>query len=175
MKSILAVVLATVVGSSSGAAAGDGHPIEKVIKMLQGLSAKAEIEGKQEALLYEKFEYWCKNSLKTLGNAIDEETETIEMLEDKIKAKSAQSRSLKEDIQDLAKNIDDLEAAASKAKKIRKETADLYEAANKDYKSTIAAIESAIKELEGSKKTSIPCADSSQGSSSFGFGKGIFN
>jgi hypothetical protein len=87
MKSILAVVLATVVGKCSGAALGDGHPMEKVIKMLKGLSAKAEMEGKQEALLYEKFEYWCKNSLKTLGTAIDEETETIEMLEDKIKAK----------------------------------------------------------------------------------------
>jgi DNA repair exonuclease SbcCD ATPase subunit len=89
--------------------------------------------------------------MKTLGKAIDEETETIEMLEDKIKAKKAQSVSLKEDIVELAKNIDDLEAAADKAKKIRKETADLYEEANKDYKSTIKAIADAIKELDSSK------------------------
>jgi len=119
--------------------------------MLKGLSAKAEMEGKKEALLYEKFEYWCKNSMKTLGKAIDEETERIDMLEDKIKAKKAQSVSLKEDIAELAKNIDELEAAAEKAKKIRKETNDLYEEANKDYESTIKAIEEAIKELKDSK------------------------
>jgi len=120
--------------------------------MLKGLSAKAEEEGKKEALLYEKFEYWCKNSLNTLGEAIDGETESIEMLEDKIKGATAQSVALKEDIAELAKNIDDLEAAAGKAAKIRKETAALYTQANKDYESTIKAVASAIKELEDSKK-----------------------
>jgi DNA repair exonuclease SbcCD ATPase subunit len=152
MKSILALVLATLVGSSSGAAVGDGHPIEKVIKMLKGLSTTAETEGKKEALLYEKFEYWCKKSLNTLGKAIDGETDSIEMLEDKIKAKKAQSVSLKEDTAELAKSIDDSEAAAGKAAKIRKETAALYEKANKDYESTIKAVASAIKELGDSKK-----------------------
>merc|ERR1719210_2400391 len=150
MKSIFAVVLATSVSSCFGASTG--HPIEKVIKMLKGLSAKAEMEGKREALLYEKFEYWCKNSMKTLGKAIDEETEKIEMLEDKIEAGKAQSVALKEDIAELAKNIDELEAAADKAKKIRQETNDLYEEADKDYASTIKAIEEAIKELKDSKK-----------------------
>jgi len=120
--------------------------------MLKGLSAKAEMEGKNEALLYEKFEYWCKNSMKTMGKAIDEETEKNETLEDKIEARKAQSATLKDDIAELAKNIDELEAGAVKAKKIRKEANDVYEEANKDYASTIKAVEAAIKELKDSSK-----------------------
>ena len=38
----------------------------KVISMLQGLSAKAESEGKEEALAYEKYEYFVKNSVKAI-------------------------------------------------------------------------------------------------------------
>jgi len=53
----------------SSEVSADEHPIEKVISMLQDLSAKAEAEGKEEALAYEKYEYFVKNSVKDLGGA----------------------------------------------------------------------------------------------------------
>lgn len=35
-----------------------GHPIEKVIGMIKNLKEKAIAEGKEEAVAFQKFEYW---------------------------------------------------------------------------------------------------------------------
>jgi len=73
---------------SGTAAASREHPIEKIVTLLQGLATKSESEGKDEAVAYTKFEYWCKNSIKSLKAAIDEENETIEVLSSKIDSKT---------------------------------------------------------------------------------------
>eukprot|EP00418_Pyrodinium_bahamense_P032625 CAMPEP_0179152246 /NCGR_PEP_ID=MMETSP0796-20121207/73974_1 /TAXON_ID=73915 /ORGANISM="Pyrodinium bahamense, Strain pbaha01" /LENGTH=596 /DNA_ID=CAMNT_0020853437 /DNA_START=56 /DNA_END=1842 /DNA_ORIENTATION=+ len=139
--------------SSNGAVAksGDQHPVERVILMLQGLSAKAEVEGKQEALLYEKFEYWCRNSGKTLSDAIKEEKETIDSLKSQIEAKEEQEDTLKDQIDQLAKQIANLDATSGTAETNREEGAGIYAETSADFNSTIKAIADAIKELELAK------------------------
>jgi DNA repair exonuclease SbcCD ATPase subunit len=124
------------------------HPIENVITLLEGLSAKTEAEGKSEALTFEKFEYWCHNSKKTLNNAIAEEKTTIDELKSKISADEEDEESLKDQIKKLQAELAALDSAGIKAKDVREEGASLYAEANSDYKDTIAAVQEALTVLE---------------------------
>merc|ERR1719473_2607232 len=118
MKSVSFFFLCVVAGVQAD------HPIENVIELLKGLSSKVEAEGKAEALTFEKFEYWCKNSVKTLDAAIAEEQATIESLESTIASKSEDEASLTDQIKKLTAEIAALDASGVKAKAVREETAD---------------------------------------------------
>jgi hypothetical protein len=127
------------------------HPIAKVIAMLEDLKVKAREEGEAEAVSYQKFEYWCKNSLKELNTAIEKEKSLIETLEDEIEAKTKLIAKLEIEIKDLAKQLADSEAAGVKAKEIRDEENKAYTEADKDFDSTISAIKECITALEDAK------------------------
>jgi len=148
---VAACLVLALCGSGALAAAEGPHPVEKVIKMLKGLATKAEEEGKEEAVLFEKFAHWCRNSLKTLSKAIEKEKETISTLESDIEGKEKQEATLVEEIDELQAQQDENTAAGKKADGNRREAADLYSKADKDYTSTIEAMGSAITELKGSK------------------------
>merc|ERR1719486_715719 len=81
--------------------ATNDHPISKVIKMLQGLKAKAIMDGKHEEVAYQKFTYWCSTSIDTLKDAIADEKEKIAELEDLIAGKTKELESLEEEIDKL--------------------------------------------------------------------------
>jgi len=130
----------------------EGHPIEKVIDMLKGLIVEVDTEAKAEALTYEKFEYWCKNSVKELDAAIAAGKETIDELTSKISSLKETEKVLTAEIADLEEELDTLEKESEKAKEVRTAEAGLYDEADADYKSTIKAITDAIKLLEESKE-----------------------
>jgi len=130
------------------AAASGKHPIEDVISMLGGLATKAESEGKDEAVAYTKFEYWCKNSKKTLKAAIAEENDTIDSLSNKIDAKKTEKTALEKQIKKLEEELGKMDLAAAKAKKQRKKANDLYKEASSDLSATKKAVKQCIKALE---------------------------
>jgi len=127
------------------------HPIAKIVNMLKELQVKAREQGDVEAVAYQKFQYWCKNTIKELTGVIEKEKATIETLEDKIESKKKLIKTLEDDIELLTKELEDYEEAASKAKKIREETLSDYEEADKDADSTIGAIQDCIDSLEDAK------------------------
>jgi len=127
------------------------HPIGKVIAMLEDLKVKARTEGEAEAVSYQKFEYWCKNSLKELNTAIATGKENIATLEDQIESKQKLIAQMTEDIAALEKQLADSAAAAAKAKEIREEENKNYEDADKDFTSTIEAVDSCIEALSKAK------------------------
>lgn len=131
----------------------DEHPIGKVINMLKGLMAKSEMEGKAEAVAYEKFEYWCKNSMKELKDAIEEEKEQIDTLESTIDAKTKEEASLQKHIAELEQQIGELQTKGEEAEKVRKEEAATYETAQTDYQATIEAIDEALTALQEVRST----------------------
>merc|ERR1719330_183402 len=110
--------------------------------MLQGLMAKVEEEAKDEAVTYTKFEYWCKNSEKTLDSAIASSNQEIETLTAGINGRLEEEELLG----------DQIDAADKKAKDVRKDMADLYTTTDTNFKSTIKAIDEAIALLEKSFK-----------------------
>jgi chromosome segregation ATPase len=127
------------------------HPIEDVIGMLKDLATKAEEEGKEEALAFQKFEYWCKNSVKELNKAIAEENDNIDALGSKIEAKTKESASLKKQIDGLTDQLGKLAATAKKAKDQRDDENSLYEKARDDTRSTIDAMTECIEALKDAK------------------------
>jgi len=127
------------------------HPIEDVIGMLKDLATKAEEEGKEEALAFQKFEYWCKNSVKTLNKAISEENDNIDALSSKIEAKTKESTALKKQIVGLTDQLGKLEATAKKAKDQRDDENSLYRDARDDTQSTIVAMSKCIDALKDAK------------------------
>jgi hypothetical protein len=147
------VLFLCALSGANAAVASKGHPIEKVISLIKGLKEKSISEGKQEAVSYGKFEYWCKTSKSELNDAIADEKEKIEELTDTLSGLNKQKETLEDDIETLEGEIGDMEAAAKKAKEDRKDEADLYDKANKDFDSTIKAVEGCIKALEGAEGT----------------------
>jgi len=127
------------------------HPIAKVVKMLEDLKVEAQEKGEAEAVAYQKFEYWCKNTIKELSTAITKDKETIETLEDKIESNKKLIAKLEEDIAELTKFLADSEAAAEKAKEIRDEENEVYKKADEDFTSTIDSIQQCIDVLSTAK------------------------
>merc|ERR1719362_2058804 len=104
----------------------------------------------EEEVTYSKFAHWCKTSLEELQKAVTEGKETIEL---KIESLKGKEKELKEEIETLTEELKKAEAAGSDADKIRKEEADLYEQADKDFEATIKAVEDAVTALEDAKKS----------------------
>lgn len=152
MKTSFACLFASLAAapSNAGSVAASQHPIAGVIDMLQGLASTAESEGKTEALAYEKFEYWCKNTLKELNKAISEETAEIESLKDKIAAGEQEEADLTAGIAALETQLGERDTAAGLASQRRNETAALYAQTSSDLTATITAVESATAALEAS-------------------------
>jgi len=119
--------------------------------MLKELATKAESEGKEEALAFQKFTYWCKNSEKELKKAIGEENDNIDSLSSKIEAKTKESAALKKQIAGLTDQLGKLAASASKAENRRDKENTLYEKAKSDMESTITAMTSCIDALKDAK------------------------
>jgi len=119
--------------------------------MLKDLATKAEEEGKTEALAFQKFEYWCKNSKKELTKAIAEENDNIDSLSSKIEAKTKESAALKKQIDGLTDQLGKLAATAKKAKDQRDDENALYEKARDDTQSTIDAMTECIEALKDAK------------------------
>jgi DNA repair exonuclease SbcCD ATPase subunit len=152
MKSITALFLfctfTAVDAGASNSNAGKDHPIVKVIELIKGLKEKSIMEGKDEAVAYQKFEYWCSTSIATLKDAIAEEKETIDKLTDKLDGLAKDKATLEEDIATLEEQLGKLAASAKAAKEKRAKEAALYDKANEDVTATIKAVEECIVALE---------------------------
>jgi len=143
-------VFAALLASGDAGKSGE-HPIEKIINLLKGLEEQAIEEGKSEALSFQKFEYWCKNSKKTLTKAIAEEKDNIDSLESKISAKTEESKNLGEQISKLEKELGELSNSASEALTASDKANALYEQVSSDLESTGESVGQCITALKDSK------------------------
>eukprot|EP00746_Dinoflagellata_sp_MGD_P160508 gnl/MRDRNA2_/MRDRNA2_87295_c0_seq1.p1 gnl/MRDRNA2_/MRDRNA2_87295_c0~~gnl/MRDRNA2_/MRDRNA2_87295_c0_seq1.p1 ORF type:complete len:686 (+),score=255.02 gnl/MRDRNA2_/MRDRNA2_87295_c0_seq1:76-2133(+) len=137
--------------SMASASTAKEHPIGKIISMIEELKVKAMTQAEEEAAAYQKFEYWCKTTMKELNKAITEGKEKVEVLEDTIESLTKEIAKLEVDIETLTKQIEEIEAASAKAKKIREEEETAYKEADSDFKDTIEAIQTCIDSLEDTK------------------------
>jgi len=150
MKS-MALRLASLASVCAFSLAAKEHPIGKIITLLDELAAKAEAEGKSEALAFQRFEYWCKDSTKELSGAISEEKQTIDSLESKIDAKTKEKKGLEDQISKLESELVDDNIRGKEADANRAKENDLYEEADADFESTIGAVQEATEALQDSK------------------------
>jgi len=127
------------------------HPIESVIELLRKLSLTVENEGKNEAIVYEKFSTYCSRSRSDLEAAIIEEKEAVSSLSSKIESEEKLLSLLADQIKSLSDEKMKLETSEANAVDLRQNGNDLYEKASKDFRDTIEAIESALTGLQSSQ------------------------
>eukprot|EP00927_Polykrikos_kofoidii_P028912 TRINITY_DN250_c0_g1_i3.p1 TRINITY_DN250_c0_g1~~TRINITY_DN250_c0_g1_i3.p1 ORF type:complete len:713 (-),score=149.42 TRINITY_DN250_c0_g1_i3:51-2138(-) len=127
------------------------HPVERVIELLRKLSVTVENEGKNEALLYDKFSTYCSRSRSELEEAIAQETEAVSSLSSKIESEEKMLSLLADQIQALSDEKLRLETSEANAAQLRQQGKTLYESARKDFEDTITAIESALTGLQSSQ------------------------
>lgn len=145
---VVAVLLSCALFSVVEAEAAEGHPIEKVISMLQDMQVKAKDEHAAEAASYQKFAYWCKHADADLSKSIAAREERLKILEDKLSGTKLEIEGLKEDINKTTSEIEERKASVEKAAEVREEQQKDYEDEKKDLEDTIKGFEEAIKVLE---------------------------
>lgn len=133
--------------------ASANHPVENVVNLLKNLMAKAEQEGRDEEVMYTKFEYWCANSLKTLDAKIAEEKEGMEELKSVAASHKLSISLLEKQIKELDEELVKMQTRSDDAGKIRTDQNKAYDLASDDIKSTIKAIGEAIEALEKAKSS----------------------
>lgn len=119
--------------------------------LLKKLGEQVEEEGQSEALTYQKFEYWCATSQKSLEKTIVEEKATLEALSSEIDSYKNNIEVLGEEIGSLKNELLDISAGGSAADTDRTAGAKLYSEEQTALQSTIKAIGDAVTALETSK------------------------
>eukprot|EP00746_Dinoflagellata_sp_MGD_P162135 gnl/MRDRNA2_/MRDRNA2_89559_c0_seq1.p1 gnl/MRDRNA2_/MRDRNA2_89559_c0~~gnl/MRDRNA2_/MRDRNA2_89559_c0_seq1.p1 ORF type:complete len:716 (+),score=226.24 gnl/MRDRNA2_/MRDRNA2_89559_c0_seq1:81-2228(+) len=154
MCSLVVAVAATLVSVATSRVALDEseHPIAKILTLLDELQDQAKEEGKHEKADYMKYVDWCKESESTVKSAIKAEKAEIAKQDVKISGLKDEIEVLTEDIAYLGKQIEEQEAAAVEAKKIREEQAKLYAESQENADETIDAVADARQAMIDSEK-----------------------
>eukprot|EP00933_Yihiella_yeosuensis_P051538 TRINITY_DN49494_c0_g1_i1.p1 TRINITY_DN49494_c0_g1~~TRINITY_DN49494_c0_g1_i1.p1 ORF type:complete len:679 (+),score=217.89 TRINITY_DN49494_c0_g1_i1:122-2158(+) len=105
--------------------AKSGNPISGVVKMLQDMAAKSEAEGSAEEETFGKFECYATKTLKAKAKEIEELTNEVKSLENKIEKEQALGNS-------VAAKKGALEADIKKTEDAMK-VADAERASNKEH------------------------------------------
>eukprot|EP00933_Yihiella_yeosuensis_P026537 TRINITY_DN2060_c0_g2_i1.p1 TRINITY_DN2060_c0_g2~~TRINITY_DN2060_c0_g2_i1.p1 ORF type:complete len:679 (-),score=220.13 TRINITY_DN2060_c0_g2_i1:157-2193(-) len=126
-------------------------PVQKVLKLMEEMTAKGKAEMKEEKEQYTKYKQFCDDTLREKKRAIVEATDNIELL-------SADIEKAESTIDDLAYEIGQAKAVletATKEKdeatKVRKEEKKIFDVTEKDYSESIDALNRAMKTLKANK------------------------
>jgi len=121
--------------------------VQKVIKMLEDMSATAKKEMADEQVAFGKFTVWCKQETASLANEIKENGESIEMLGTEIGKLTQEVEELGEAIKGLQDGVakDEADVKSETAQREKDHAAFLEE--EKDYSESVDALERAIATL----------------------------
>ena len=123
-------------------------PVQKVIQLLEGMSAKGKKEKHDEQVQFAAYKQFCDDTTVEKKRAIEEANEKIEMLKADIEKYISDAATLTKEIaghdDDIAAWTGDVKAAT----KVRAmEKAD-YDTTHKDYSESVDALERAIAVLK---------------------------
>eukprot|EP00747_Dinoflagellata_sp_TGD_P152639 gnl/TRDRNA2_/TRDRNA2_177327_c3_seq12.p1 gnl/TRDRNA2_/TRDRNA2_177327_c3~~gnl/TRDRNA2_/TRDRNA2_177327_c3_seq12.p1 ORF type:complete len:709 (-),score=278.12 gnl/TRDRNA2_/TRDRNA2_177327_c3_seq12:102-2228(-) len=145
---LLALVAAPAVLASNE----QGSGVQKVLAMLQDMSAKAKQEKKDEEVAFAKFSVWCKEGADDLAAQIVKEGEEIELLTANIAKLESDVSTLSDEIAKaqalVVKSEDDLKAQKAQREKDHKDFLVQLE----DYTESISGLEQAIVEEQKANK-----------------------
>jgi len=121
--------------------------VQKVIKMLEDMSATAKKEMADEQVAFGKFTVWCKQETASLAKEIKENGESIEMLGTEIGKLTQEVEELGEAIKGLQDGVakDEADVKSETAQREKDHAAFLEE--EKDYSESVDALERAIAVL----------------------------
>jgi predicted nucleic acid-binding Zn-ribbon protein len=150
MKS--AVIFAILLGSA-GALANNGEQVsvdavQKVVQMLQDMSAKAKQEKNAEQVSFAEFSTWCTHEKANLKTSIAKGAESMEVLDSEINKLTVEAKVLGEDIGKLQADVADYEANVKSSTAQRAKDNKAFLAESQDYAESVDAIDRAIVVLQ---------------------------
>jgi len=116
--------------------------------MLQMMSKKVEAEGEKGQEMFEKFMCYCKNSMETLAQSIEDAETKIPQLESDIKEAESSSTQLLEDIETHKADRDAAKAAVAQATAIREKEAGEFAKESAEDTSNLEAMAKALAAIE---------------------------
>jgi prefoldin subunit 5 len=123
-------------------------PVQKVIQLLEGMSATGKKEKHDEQVQFAAYKQFCDDTTVEKKRAIEEANEKIEMLKADIEKYISDAATLTKEIaghdDDIAAWTGDMKAAS----KVRAMEKTDYDATHKDYSESIDALERAIAVLK---------------------------
>jgi len=129
--------------------------VNKVITMLEDLSAQVLAEGEKEAAGYNKFACFCKDSTTEKSEAITKGEDDKSSLAARIESLSEKRDDLDEKIEQLTADIETAETELAEATSTRKATLGVYEKNAADLEGALGAIDGAIDVLKSSKNPAL--------------------
>jgi len=124
-----------------------GGGVQKVISMLQDMSATAKKEKNDEEIAFAKFTVWCKQETASLAKEIKENGESIEMLETEIGKLTQDIAALGDAIGELSDNVAKFNADVKSETAQREKDHAAFLEEEKDYSESVDALERAISVL----------------------------
>ena len=129
--------------------------VNKVITMLEDLSAQVLAEGEKEAAAYNKFACFCKDSTTEKSDAITKGQDDKESLSARIESLNEKRDDLDEKIETYTDEIATAEKELAEATSERHATLAVYEKNAADLEGALAAIAGAIDVLKSSKNPAL--------------------
>lgn len=123
-------------------------PIQKVIQMLNDMSAKGRAEKNNEEVEFAKFKTWCEDVQSDKTKDIAEAAAQIEQLEADIAKAESDAQVLGTEIADMQAEVNTWQADQASASALRDKEHTDYLAAHTDYSESVDAIERAIAALK---------------------------
>lgn len=139
---------ATVVALFAAGHAADQHSsnnaVQKIIQMLNDMSAKAKQEKRDEEVEFAKFKTFCAGGKPALKKKIAKSSERIETLTAEIGVLGSEAKSLGENVAKLQSDVTNFEADKKESVAQREKDHAAFLEESKDYEESIDALDRAI-------------------------------
>mmetsp|Transcript_77978 Transcript_77978/g.141818 ORF Transcript_77978/g.141818 Transcript_77978/m.141818 type:complete len:704 (-) Transcript_77978:119-2230(-) len=150
------LLLATAIGNidavtikslTSRSHSDEKSPIYKVVNMLRDIKHQAEVNGKQNQMMFDRYSCWVERITAEKEALIEAETKDIaNMKEDILKLEASRGKSIAV-VKNTKQDIADNEASQKEAEEQRMKERDEYEATKEENENALGAVQAAVKVL----------------------------
>jgi len=132
-------------------------PLQKVLELLEGMSAKGKEAMHAEKVEFSAFSQWCESTKSETSKSIELATSQIVQLEADIEKAESDAEILAAEVEELESQLAAAQAEAQNATEIRKKEHADYAAMHADFSESLDAIARAIQVLRA-KVADVPQA-----------------
>jgi len=131
----------------NAAATAAASPVERVVKLLEDLQGKLEMDEKKEQQVYDKYACWCEKTTERKATAIADAQADLRAFGQTILSLKGKVASLGAEVEQLTDAIKANGDATAEATSLRQKENEAYMAETGETKQALAALEKAIAVL----------------------------
>jgi len=122
-------------------------PVERVVRLLEDLESKLELDGQQEQQMYDKYACWCEKTTARKADDIVTAQKQLRALGQTILSLKGRIATLTSEIAQLTAEIKAIEAAMEQATAQRQKSNGEWMAESEEIKSCLTTLQDALKVL----------------------------